>query len=264
MDPLDISITKTYFRLEEAQRQRLWMERIWHPEHFDWKKHGEPPPMTETKRTREESLKDLGFGPDWYDRMAQAEAIARAELEELAQTHVLWPHLRRIKGFGPYLSGALIAASGDIERCSTVASFWKGMGLDVLPLGLFTTKGKEVLPPGAVPRRIRGSIDVVRKVPCLPHVSRVGEQVRQQFLRSGGKLYVHYQQFREQEETNHPQKAKMFRFKSALRKTQKILYACLWEEWRLARHLPAPEPYAFAILKHHDNSRIRMADLYDR
>ena len=99
----------------------------------------------------------------------------------------------------------------------------------------------------------------------MPHVTKIGEQIRQQINRSsGGKLRAVYDRFRAEEDERFPDKVKLFRFKSALRKTQKVLYACLWREWRLAYGLPAPDPYAFGILKHDNGSMIRIEDLYGK
>lgn len=206
--------------------------------------------MSETKRIRIEVLGSMGFGEAHYQRMVDGEQTAKSEMVDLVHYHPLWPHLERIKGFGGYLAGAFIAAGGDIARPGTVSSFWKGMGLDVLP-------------DGTVPRRIRGGKDVDRRIPALPHVTRIGEQIRQQILRSGGKLYDIYVRYKERYTAKYPGRAKMFNHKAALRVTQKILYAALWREWRLAYGLPAPQPYAFDILKHDDGGYIRITDLYD-
>ncbi|MBI4132684.1 MAG: hypothetical protein HY473_01105 [Candidatus Sungbacteria bacterium] len=259
----DEEILRAYFRLEEAQRQRLWMQRIWRPETFDWKKRGGPPPMTATKFIRQEELEKLGFGDAHYKEMLRLEEEARAELLRLAKEHPLAPHFDRIRGLSMYLCGAFVAAGGDITRAPTVSAFWKGMGLDVLPHGLHTRGGKEVFPPGSVPRRIRGSIDVERKIPALPHVTRVGEQIRMQILRCQGRMKEFYDRFRAEVDLRHPDRAKMFNMKDALRRTQKLLYACLWQEWRVGYNLSAPQPYAFDILKHPDGGLVRISDFYE-
>lgn len=249
MHSQDEQLQRLYFRLEELQRQRLWLQRVWHPETFTWAKRGAPPPMTETKRIRQAELAKLGFGEPRYQELVGEEAATKAELEREAQEHPLWPHFERIKGLGPYLCGAFVAAGGDVERAPTVSAFWKGMGLDLLP-------------DGTVPRRIRGRKDIARKIPCLPHVSRVGEQIRQQLLRSNGRLKTVYDAQRAALTAAHPERPKIRLHKSALRNTQKLFYACCWREWRLARGLDVPEPYAFAILQHAGRP-LRMTDFYD-
>ncbi len=251
MNSLDEQILRAYFRMEEAQRQRLWMERLLHPEKFNWQKQGTPPPISRTKMIRIEELARLGFGEAHYQAMTQSEAESKKELEDLARSHPLWTYFEHLKGFGPYLCGAFIAASGDIERTPTVSAFWKGMGLDLLP-------------DGTVPRRVRGRKDVERRIPALPHVTRIGEQIRTQMLRGGGKLKGIYDRQKEGLKAKYPDRAKLFNHKGALRNTQKILYSCLWREWRLGRGLPAPEPYAFSILKHDSEPPIRIEDFYDR
>lgn len=245
----DEDILRTYFKLEEYQRQRLWLERLLHPENFKWSK-GLPPPITNTKKIRIEVLASMGFGEVYYQRMLDGEQEAKSVITRLVHEHVLWEHIQHIKGFGEYLTGAFIAAGGDITRTPTVSSFWKGMGLDVLA-------------NGTVPRRIRGKKDVERRMPALPHVTRIGEQIRQQTLRSNGKLRERYDHYREYYDGKYPDRQKLFNHKAALRAAQKILYGCLWKAWREGYHLPAPAPYAFDILKHDDGSLIRIEDLYD-
>ena len=258
----DENIMRAYFRLAEARRQRLWMQRLWHPELFAWAK-GEPPPVSQTKRIRLEELAKLGFGEDHYQRMLALENGAKAELEALAETHVLWPHFQRIKGMGKYLCGCFVAAGGDIERPGTVTAFWKGMGLDVLPEGLSTPDGKVVIPPGGVPRKLRNVRGIKRLVPCMPHVSLIGEQIRMQMFRADCKLRWWYDKFRAEVDAAKPDRRKIFNMRDALRRTQKLLYACLWRVWREAYGLPAPMPYAFDILKHDSGRLITIADFYD-
>ncbi|MFQ5826064.1 MAG: hypothetical protein ACE5IA_01790 [Dehalococcoidia bacterium] len=247
----DEDILRVYFRLEEYQSRRMRMQRIWHPELMNWAKRGAPPPLTETKRIRREELARMGFGEEHYQRMVAGEQETKALLCSLAQKHPLWAHFERIRAFGPYVCGAFIAAGGDIARAPTVSAFWKGMGLDVLP-------------DGTVPRRIRGRRNVPRPIPALPHVTRVGEQIRQQILRGQGKLADIYYQKKEEYWSRHPDRIKNYAHLHGLRMAQKLLYACLWEQWRQAYGLPATWPYAFAILRHHQNGCVRIHDLYDR
>lgn len=249
MFKLDEDILRVYFKLEEYQRQRLWLERLLHPENFKWGK-GLPPPITNTKKIRIEVLASMGFGEAHYKRMLEGDQRAREQLEGFVHEHPLWEHFTHIKGFREYLVGAFIAAGGDITRAPTVSSFWKGMGLDVLP-------------NGTVPRRVRGKKDVERRVPALPHVTRIGEQIRAQILRSHGKLRDLYDHYRDYYDERYPGRQKMYNFKAAKRAAQKILYACSWKAWREGYHLPAPDPYSFDLLKHSNGSLIRIGDLYD-
>lgn len=161
MFKLDEDTLRTYLKLEEYQRQRLWMERLLHPEKFKWIRRGVPPPMSEAKSIRIEELGKMGFGEAHYQRMLEDEQKAELELADLVHFHCLWTHFERLKGFAEHSAGAFVAAGGDIQRAPTASSFWKGMGLDVFP-------------DGTVPRRIRGRKDVERRVPALPHVTRVG------------------------------------------------------------------------------------------
>lgn len=246
---LDEDTLKAYFRLDEYRRQRIWMQRIWHPELFDWDE-GNPPPVTEATQIRRAVLDSMGFGESHYQKMLQGEEAALVSLTSFAELHSLWPHFDRIKGLGKYLCGAFIAAGGDISRPPTVSAFWKGMGLDVLP-------------DGTVPRRIRGKKNAERRVPALPFVTKIGEQIRTQLMRSVVKGKELYHKHKELYKVKYPARPLMFAHLHGRRIAQKILYACLWEQWRIAYGLPAPWPYAFAILHHDSGGRFTIADFYD-
>lgn len=246
----DLAIQKQYLTLMEVQHQRIRMEWIHHPEMLKRTKGIMPEPSMMKLRQRQ-VFSDLGLGEQEYGRLIDAERILRQDLVYMGSIHPLWNHFSRLKGFGPYLCTAFIAASGDISKPSTVTIFWKTMGLDVLP-------------DGTVPRKIRGNKTVARKVPCYPFVSTAGELIRQQLLRSGGKLYEHYVKVRAHYDAKYPDRPKMWNFKAALRGTQKVLYACLWEVWREEYGLPTPLPYAYAMLQHDISRKFVMADFYDK
>jgi len=250
MFPLDEKILRTWFRLEKFQEERLRLARVLHPETFEWKKRGEPPAQSWSTLMKVQEWVAIGWDEQMYQRCVDMEAADKAELERLAGEHPLAEHFDQLHGLSVYLCGAFVAAGGDITRAGSVSSFWKGMGLDLVD--------------GQPPRRTRGET-ADRKIPAMPHVTKIGEQLRQQIVRTpGGKLRELYDRFRAHEEERFPEKVKMFRFKSAVRKTQKLLYACLWREWRLAYGLPAPDPYAFGILKHDNGNLIRIRDLYGK
>lgn len=241
---LDRKIRKEYFVIEECQRHRLRMERIWHPERFKWNK-----PFAMTSQLKREVLRDLGFGEEFLEKMTAREQEAYKTMAYLVEGHPLWPHFKRIRGLSYYMCGAFIAAGGEIDRVEKLSSFWKGMGLDVLP-------------DGKVPRRTRGKKDTERNVPAIPFVTRVGDQIREQLRRSGGKAYDMYKEMKAHYTARYPDRAKLFNDKAGLRAVQKRLYSCLWKEWRLAAGLPAPAPYAYDILQH-NGRMITIEDFYD-
>ena len=346
--PLDLKILEAYFAMEWAQRQRLQMERLRHPEKFAWQKRGAPPRTSETTRVRIRVLAQMGFDEAFYQRMMNQEKNAKSVLGDLVQDHPLYAHSRRINAFGSgtYLIGAFVAAGGDIRRVPKVSSFWKGMGLDVLPDGgvprrvrgrrsanRWCVDGSEEEPTLRVAARDEDALTLEeathlmleampedslicydnclgihvpdpdsrlavahpeaaaaaarlydydseadplrlfveclaktlqpRNVPALPFVTKVGEQIRVQILRTHGKLQDLYYDHRAKYDAKYPDRQRMYNFKAALRVTQKILYACLWEEWRKAYGLPAPWAYAFAVLNHPTGGRITISDLYD-
>ena len=268
MNKLDEDILEQFFVLQTWRERRLRLQRIWEPETFSWAK--DRPAETWSTAIWHRALIRAGDGPEQLPVAREEESMAKKGLEEMALLHPLWPHFERIKGFGPYLCGAYVAAAGDITKAPSVSSHWKGMGLDVLP-------------NGRAPRRIRGLRKVERKVPCPPHVSLIGEQIRQQMIRAGGRLYGLYIQYKEAYAAKYPDRVepleddgseeapselqphekspRMHRHKAALRCVQKLLYANLWKEHRLSQGLPVPSAYVFDILGHKDE--ISIVDLYD-
>jgi len=246
MNQLEEKILRTYFRLEEFQARRLRFERLLHPEKFKWSK--DLPSMSQTKKIKLEELGKIGFGEAFYQKMVKGEQEAKRELEELAELHPLWEYIEPIRGFGKYLAGAFIAAGGDISKPETVSGFWKGMGLDIVD--------------GKAPRRIRGRKNVERRIPAFPHVTRVGEQIRQQMLKQNPFYQELYYKHKADYQERYPGITLMFAHKHGLRIGQKILYSCLFEKWRACFGLPVQEPYVYDILKHDRGRKITIEDFY--
>ena len=257
----DTEIRKTFFRYREALTQRQRLTRLLHPERMSWK-GGEVPTHSEATLVRIEAMDEMGLGEGFLERMEGIETESRKHLEGLAGEHPLGRHFEELKGLGMFLCGAFVAAGGDIERAATVTKFWAGMGLDIVIIE------KDGIQMGVAPRRIRPDAPIGkelrqalgdRHLPALPFVTTVGEMIRQQMVKAQGKLAERYYAYKEASPTDWN---KMHRHKHALWLTQKLLYACLWREWRLGRGLEAPDPYAFALLKHDGGHLVRIADLY--
>jgi hypothetical protein len=250
MTRLDEQILRCYFRLEEFQMQRLRFESLFHPEKFDWKKKGAPPKISETKKIRIEELKRIGFDEAFYQRMLEGEENEKEEMGHLVELHPLWEWMEPIAGWGFLTGGKYIAVSGDITRTDTMSSFWKGMGLDIVD--------------GKAPRRIRGRTNVERKVPAMPHVTRIGEQIRKQMMMQNPFYQELYYKHKADYVARYPDRPPMFAHKHGLRIPQKVLYGCLWMKWRECYGLPAPLPYVFDILKHDSGRMITIEDFYRR
>lgn len=243
---LDEEILRAYFRLEEWQSQRMRFERLLHPEKMKWSK--DMPKMSEAKEIRINELEEIGLGENHYKTLVDKEKESRARLEGLARAHPLYDYMEPITGFGDYLIGAFIAAGGDITRPPTVSSFWKGMGLDIVD--------------GKAPRKVRTKGEGVRRYPALPHVTRIGEQIRQQMLRQNPFYQELYYSHKEDYRRRYPDGPKMFTHKHGLRIGQKILYSCLWKQWRLCYGLAISEPYVYDMLKHDDGRMITLDEFY--
>lgn len=271
---LDSQIQKAFFRYREIQHQRQRLERIHYPEIMNWEKgNQQPPPRSDTNKVKQEVLSELGFSPAYFWELVDMEDEMLSEFKSLAEQHPLWEHFRWISGLSTTLMVVrYVARGGDVTRCPTVASYWKGLGEDVLP-------------DGSVPRRVRGRAKGERRLPAMPHVTEVGELIRKAILRSNkGRLREIYDEEkpkyleRHRHQTNKatgdiemdPQTGKpketpaLWAHKHGLRIALKILDFCAWKVWREAYGLPVPDPYAFDILKHPQEHLIAFADLYDR
>jgi hypothetical protein len=246
MNKLDEEILRCYVRLQEYQEQRQRFQRLLHPEEIKWE--NSPPKMTRTKQIRVEELKCIGFDEVFYRRMKEGEEREKANLEALVESHPLAEYAMPITGWGLLTLGKYIAASGDITIPPTVSSYWYGMGLDIVN--------------GKAPRRIRRK-KVARRIPALPHVTKIGEQIRQQMLKQNSFFRELYYDHKADYLERYPKAPKMFAHKHGQRIAQKILYACLFRKWRELYGLPAPLPYPYAILRH-NGRMITLEDFYGK
>jgi hypothetical protein len=247
MNKLDEEILRCYFRLQEYQDQRQRFQRLFHPEELDWENG--PPKTSKTKQIRVEELKKIGFDEEFYQRMVKGEKEEKMNLERLVESHPLWEYTQPIAGFGLLTTGKYIAASGDITVPPTQSSYYYGMGLDIVN--------------GKAPRRIRGQKKVERKVPAFPHVTKIGEQIRQQMLKQNPFFHELYSEHKADYLERYPKAPGMFAHKHGLRIAQKVLYGCLYRKWRELYGLPAPLPYPYEILKH-NGKMIELEDFYKR
>lgn len=257
---------RAYFRYQECQDQRKRMERLWHPELLKWAK-GKPPTITETKQFRREELAKVGFGEEFYQKMLHLEQETEKELCSLAEMHCLWPHFQHISGIAtPLTTGKYVARGGDIARANTVSGNWKGLGEDLLLDGTVPRRkrGKRFSPKSEEDEEADTEEATDRRIPALPHVTMIGEQIRQQIVKRGRSLKHQYDLHKADYKRRNPDFPKWRLDKHGKRIALKILDSTAWKVWREHYGLPAPDPYAFAILRHPDGNLIRIEDLYDK
>lgn len=248
MTELEREIVETFYRLEELERRRARLERLWGKTAAERVKPGP------TKAIQLQVLTEMGEGEVELAMVLKDREAAKGHLEDLAQQHPLWDNdLRLIKGFGANLAGKLIAASGDITRVTTVSGFWKSFGLDVLP-------------DGTAPRKVRGRKKVERRLPAMPLVLKVSFLLTRQLMMARGKAYGLYLKERAWYEENRPDWPAWRQHKAARRAMEKIFLSCLLERWCQLSGLPFKEPYIWGILKKDPDGHTRytLDDFKDR
>ncbi len=175
-------------------------------------------------------------------RQIAEEEFYEKELRGVLAAHPIWPWVERVKGAGLTSVGRIIGKT-DISRCRNVSKFWAhcGWGLN---------------PDGTPQRKIAGQkINYDDKLQS--NCAILGECL----LRQKGVFYRYY--LAEKQRAVAAGCDQGHSHNRAFRHTIKIFLSLLWEVWRKAEGLEAPEPYAFAILQGH-TGRIRPEEMTDK
>ncbi len=141
--------------------------------------------------------------------------------------------LNSIKGIGPVLAGGLIAYIQDIERFDTVSKLWK-------------YGGWAVYPDGTIQRRKKGE-----KLDYNPKLKQICWKIGESFVKIGDFYRERYEEYRADEDENHPDLSKGHRYARAKRRTVKLFLSHLWEKWRELEGLETGEPYAIEHMDEH-------------
>lgn len=174
-------------------------------------------------------------------------------LTELVKDHPVWMEfLKHVKGIGPITAALLIGIIGDIERVTTSSGLWKSFGLAVDD----KTGGIQKLKKGE------------QGITGYPLARTVRGRVRLSIFKVGARLvdlghpcfyYEYYLRRRARYEREHPDWPKGRQMGAAIVIMHKLLLAHVFEVYRKARGLPAPEPYILTIAPH--GQKITPADV---
>lgn len=171
-------------------------------------------------------------------RLREEEEFHEAQLLKMVQLHPAWIWAEGVKGAGLTTVGRLIGKT-DIERLSTVSAMWAHCGVGLYPDGTRQRKRK-----GA-----QLDYDAHLQSNCVI----LGESL----LRAKDSYYDFYLD----EKKKWPGLTDSHRHNRAFRHMIKLFLSHFWEQWRINLGLPAPEPYAFDILKHPKGHLIPARDM---
>jgi len=148
-------------------------------------------------------------------------------LRKMVQDHPVWDWAERIKGVGLTSVGRLIGKT-DITRLETVSAMWAHCGF-----GMYKD--------GTRQRKRKGE-----KIDYDPSLQSSCVVLAESLVKQKD---TYYQYYLGQREINSELKAAWSHNRS-FRHMIKLFLSHFWQVWREAEGLPAPSPYAFAILKH--------------
>ena len=149
------------------------------------------------------------------------------QLRKMVENHPAWEWASQVKGAGLTTIGRLIGKT-DITRVNTVSEMWAHCGF-----GLEADGSRQRKRAGA-----KINYDPQLQSNCV----MLGESLSKQ-------KSTYYEYYLRQKEV-HSDLSPAHRHNRAFRHMIKLFLSHFWQTWREAEGLSAPEPYAFAILKH--------------
>ena len=160
-------------------------------------------------------------------RLLLEEEFYEKQMKKMVHDHPVWEWAEQVKGVGETSLGRMLSKT-DIRRCTTLSKFWAhcGFGLDA--------EGK--------PQRKHAGEKITYNKELQSNCVMVGKQL----MLAQGAYYQQYLKFKDSRNGLTPSHAQNHGFRLMI----KLFLAHLWETWRIAEGLEAPQPYAFAILKH--------------
>lgn len=160
-------------------------------------------------------------------RLKGDEDFFEGHLKKMVESHPAWEWASQVKGAGLTTIGRIIGKT-DITRVNTVSEMWAhaGFGLEADGTRQRKRAGEKI------------NYDAQLQSNCV----MLGESL----LFQRDSYYEYYLKEKEKHSSLPPRHA----HNRAFRHMIKLFLSHFWQTWREAEGLPAPEPYAFAILKH--------------
>ena len=171
-------------------------------------------------------------------RLRPEEEFYEAQLRRMIENHPAWVWAEGAKGVGPTTIGRIIGKT-DIIRVNTASEMWAhcGFGLE---------------PDGTRKRKRAGE-----KINYDPQLQSNCTMLGESLMKQKGPYYEYYLRQKE----IHSHLPPMHCHNRAFRHMIKLFLSHFWQTWREAEGLPAPAPYAFAILKHPNGHLISPWDM---
>ena len=160
-------------------------------------------------------------------RLRGDEDFFEDHLKKMVEGHPAWGWASQVKGAGLTTTGRIVGKT-DIARINTMSEMWAhcGFGLEA----------------DGTRQRKRAGAKITYDAQLQSNCVMLGESL----LYQKDSYYEYY--LREKE--RHSELPARWAHNRAFRHMIKIFLSHFWQTWREAEGLPAPEPYAFAILKH--------------
>ena len=171
-------------------------------------------------------------------RLRGEEDFYEGEFKKMVENHPAWEWASQVKGAGLTTIGRIIGKT-DIYRLNTASEMWAHCGF-----GLEADGTRQRKRAGA-----KINYDSQLQSNCV----MLGESL----LFQKDSYYRYYLG----EKEKHSQLPTRHAHNRAFRHMIKLFISHLWQTWREAEGLPAPEPYAFAILKHPSGHLISPQDM---
>lgn len=173
-------------------------------------------------------------------RLRPEEEFYEDQLKKMVKASPAWEWAGQVKGAGLTTVGRIIGKT-DIARLSSVSEMWAhcGFGLEA----------------DGTRQRKRAGTKITYDPQLQSNCVMLGESL---LLQKGG-----YYRFYLGEKEKNSQLSPRHAHNRAFRHMIKLFLSHLWQTWREAEGLPAPEPYAFAILKHPRGHLIEPGDMVE-
>jgi Zn finger protein HypA/HybF involved in hydrogenase expression len=171
-------------------------------------------------------------------RLKGDEDFFEDQLKKMVESHPAWGWASQVKGAGLTTIGRIIGKT-DIHRVNTASEMWAhcGFGLEA---------------DGTRQRKRAGA-----KINYDPQLQSNCVMLGESLMFQKDSYYSYY--LREKEK--HSQLPPRHAHNRAFRHMIKLFLSHLWQTWREAEGLPAPAPYAFAILRHPEGHLITPWDM---